>query len=68
MVTCPLWHPCGGHAQGLAAAPGGLCCKSTQVWDVAGAGTAQSKALVSVLSQLRDLEDVAACLEKGWVR
>lgn len=33
-------------------------------WGPAGAGTAQSKALGSVLSQLRDLEDMAAHLEK----
>lgn len=33
-------------------------------WGPAGAGRAQSKSLVSVFSQIRDLDDVAACLEK----
>lgn len=33
-------------------------------WGPAGAGLAQSKSLLSVFSQIRDLEDVAACLEK----
>lgn len=53
------WQQCQGISTISPPRFGMLLC-----WGPAGAGTAQSKALVSVFSQLRDLEDVAACLEK----
>lgn len=66
---CPLWHPvlamprAWQQGQGVSTISPPrfemLLCRGP-----AGAGAAQSRALVSVFSQIRDLEDVAACLEK----
>lgn len=53
------WQQCQGVSTISPPRFGMLLC-----WGPAGAGTAQSKALLSAFSQLRDPEDMAACLEK----